>query len=57
MIEKYLKKKITRTDLEKSMLEGSLQGEYDKYTGKKATDTLLLRKPKEVPVETSETEN
>ena len=48
MIEKYLKKKITRLDLEKSMLEGSLQGEYAKYTGKKETDSLLLRKPKEV---------
>jgi len=35
MIEKYLRKKITRTDLEKSMLQGSLQGEYSKYTGKK----------------------
>lgn len=32
MIEKYLKKTITRTDLEKRMLEGSLQNEYDKVT-------------------------
>lgn len=32
MIEKYLKKTITRTDLEKRMLEGSLQHEYDKVT-------------------------
>jgi len=48
MIEKYLKKKITRTDLEKRMLEGSLQGEYNKYTGNKKTDSLLLTKPKVV---------
>lgn len=45
MIEKYIKKKITRTDLEKRMLEGSLQGEYAKYTGRRETDTLLLSKP------------
>jgi penicillin-binding protein 2 len=31
MIEKYLNGKISRTDLEKKMLEGSLQSEYDKY--------------------------
>jgi len=31
MIEKYLRRKITRKDLEKRMLEGSLQGEYNKY--------------------------
>lgn len=31
MIEKYLRGKISRTDLEKRMLEGSLQSEYDKY--------------------------
>lgn len=48
MIEKYLTGKITRTDLEKRMLEGSLQGEYAKYTGKKAVDTLLLSRPKAV---------
>lgn len=45
MIEKYIKRKITRTDLEKRMLEGSLQGEYDKYTGKHSVDSLLLKKP------------
>jgi penicillin-binding protein 2 len=56
MIEKYLKKKITRLDLEKSMLQGSLQGEYSKYTGKKETDSLLLRKSKEVVPEVG-TEN
>lgn len=43
MIEKYLRKKITRTDLEKRMLEGSLQGEYAKYTGIKVVDSLLLK--------------
>lgn len=32
MIEKYLKGKITRTDLEKRMLEGSLEAEYAKVT-------------------------
>ena len=30
MIEKYLRKEITRTDLEKRMLEGSLENEYQK---------------------------
>ncbi len=43
MIEKYIKKKITRTDLEKRMLEGSLQSEYAKYTGKKEVDSLLIK--------------
>lgn len=46
MVEKYIKRKITRTDLEKRMFEGSLQGEYDKYSGKAKVDSLLLRKPK-----------
>ncbi len=42
MIEKYVKKKITRKDLEKRMLEGSLQGEYNKYlVNKPETDTLI----------------
>ena len=31
MIEKYLKGEVSRTDLEKKMLNGSLQAEYDKY--------------------------
>jgi penicillin-binding protein 2 len=44
MIEKFIKGKITRTDLEKRMLEGSLQGEYDKYLGK---DTIYSPKPAE----------
>ncbi len=34
MIEKYLRGKITRTDLEKRMLAASLQSEYNKYTQK-----------------------
>jgi penicillin-binding protein 2 len=50
MIEKFIKGKITRTDLEKRMLEGSLQGEYDKYLGK---DTIYSPKP----VEDAEVEN
>ena len=55
MIEKYLRKKITRTDLEKRMLEGSLQGEYDKYI-KKANDTISEAiKPK--VIDTAEAEN
>jgi penicillin-binding protein 2 len=41
MIEKYIKKKITRTDLEKRMLEGSLQAEYNKYYAKPIVDTLI----------------
>jgi len=45
MIEKYIRGKISRVDLEKRMFEGSLQAEYAKYTGKKETDTLLLAKP------------
>lgn len=57
MIEKYLKKKITRTDLEKRMLEGSLQAEYAKYSGKKETDSLLIKTlPKETVID-SEIEN
>lgn len=44
MIEKYIKKKITRTDLEKRMLEGSLQGEYNKYIANPVKDTLIKSK-------------
>ena len=53
MIEKYIKKKITRKDLEKRMLEGSLQAEYNKYLKvKPENDTLIkvkldtIKKPK-----------
>lgn len=45
MIEKYIRRKITRTDLEKRMLEGSLQSEYEKYLGKSSADSLLIKKP------------
>lgn len=48
MIEKYLRHKITRTDLEKRTLERSLQDRYAKYSGKKVIDSLLLKKPKEI---------
>ena len=41
MIEKYLRGKITRTDLEKRMLEGSLQPEYDKYLGYHRKDSII----------------
>lgn len=58
MIEKYLRGKISRVDLEKRMFEGSLQSEYDKYTGRKETDTLLLSKPAAPKViDSSEIEN
>jgi penicillin-binding protein 2 len=46
MIEKYLRKKITRTDLETRMLNKSLQGEYDKYY-KTKNDTVLTPKAEE----------
>ena len=48
MIEKYLRHKITRTDLEKRTLERSLLDRYAKYSGKKVVDSLLLKKPKEI---------
>jgi len=41
MIEKYIKRKITRKDLEKRMLEGSLQSEYNKYIANPIRDTLI----------------
>ena len=44
MIEKYIKRKITRKDLEKRMLEGSLIPEYNKYLAKPIIDTLLKTK-------------
>ena len=40
MIEKYIKKEITRKDREKRMLEISLQNEYNKYT-KKFLDSVF----------------
>jgi penicillin-binding protein 2 len=44
MIEKYVNKKITRKELEKRMLEGSLQAEYNKYIAKPIIDTLINKK-------------
>ncbi|TBX70591.1 penicillin-binding protein 2 [Flavobacterium silvisoli] len=44
MIEKYIKRKITRKDLEKRMLEGSLEAEYNKYYPKPIIDTLIKQK-------------
>lgn len=41
MIEKYIKRKITRKDLEKRMLEGSLEAEYNKYITNPIKDTLI----------------
>jgi penicillin-binding protein 2 len=46
MIEKYLKGKISRTDLEKRMFEVSLLGEYNKYI-KSKVDSLLIPKMEE----------
>jgi len=47
MIEKYIKKKVTRVDLEKRILEKSLQSRYARFV-KKPTDTLLTNTPKEI---------
>lgn len=44
MIEKYLKRKITRTDLEKRMLNTSLQGRYAKLGGLSEAVKSELRK-------------
>ena len=44
MIEKYLRKKITRTDLETRILNISLQGRYAKLGGLSETVKLELRK-------------
>jgi penicillin-binding protein 2 len=44
MIEKYLRKKITRTDLETRILNTSLQGRYAKLGGLSETVKLELRK-------------
>ncbi len=44
MIEKYIRRKITRKDLEKRMLEGSLEAEYNKYYPKPIIDTLIKQK-------------
>jgi penicillin-binding protein 2 len=44
MIEKYLRKKITRTDLETRILNTSLQGQYAKLGGLSEIIKLQLRK-------------
>ena len=44
MIEKYLRKKITRTDLETRVLNISLQGQYAKLGGLSEVVKLELRK-------------
>ena len=44
MIEKYLKGKITRTDLEKRTLERSLQDRYAKLGGQSEAVKLEMRK-------------
>lgn len=44
MIEKYLRGKITRTDLEKRILAKSLESEYNRFT-KKNIDSLISLKP------------
>ena len=49
MIEKYIKKKISRKDFEKRMLEGSLQAEYNKYFNIGVKDTLINTKIKDEP--------
>jgi penicillin-binding protein 2 len=43
MIEKYLKGKITRPNLEKRMFETSLQAEYNKFT-KRSIDSVMKAK-------------
>ena len=42
MIEKYLKRKITKVDFEKRMLTGSLQAQYDKLYPVKHQDSVSL---------------
>ncbi len=48
MIEKYLKKKITRIDLENRMLNGSLQGQYEKLLPRKKQDSIAFIKTKKL---------
>lgn len=42
MIEKYLRKKITKVDFEKRMLEGSLKDQYNKLYPQKHQDSLSI---------------
>lgn len=46
MIEKYLKKKITKVDFEKRMLEGSLKDQYNKLYPQKHQDSLSIMNSK-----------
>lgn len=56
MIEKYLRGKITRTDLEKRVLEKSLKYQYDKYI-KRSVDSIAVLKRKPVVIDTTQLEN
>jgi penicillin-binding protein 2 len=56
MIEKYLRGKITRTDLEKRILEKSLISEYERFT-RKSVDTLINQKVKETPIDSTLIDN
>jgi penicillin-binding protein 2 len=56
MIEKYLRGKITRTDLEKKVLEKSLKYQYDKYI-KKRVDSIAILQRKPVEIDSTQLEN
>ncbi len=60
MVEKYLKGKITRTDLEKRVLEKSLVAEYERYT-KKSMDSLInvtpVRNKETIKEDTTQVDN
>ena len=56
MIEKYLRGKITRTDLEKRILEKSLKYQYDKYV-KRKVDSLAILKIKPEKIDSIKLEN
>ncbi len=56
MIEKYLRGKITRNDLEKRILEKSLISEYERFT-RKSVDTLINQKIKESPIDSTLIDN
>lgn len=53
MIEKYLRGKITRTDLEKRILAKSLESEYNRFT-KKNIDSLINLKPELLKIKQDE---
>ena len=42
MIEKYLRRKITKVDFEKRMLEGSLKDQYSKLYPRKHQDSIAI---------------